>query len=383
MANYAIVAVNVLAYMLLNAAGIDALREFRDSYLVLYVDDPSIHQFLTYQFLHADIIHLAGNMLFLWVFGNGVNARMGHLPYVLFYLAGGVLAALGFALGANHGALVGASGAIASVTTAFLVLFPKSRVTFLYWFFFIGQFELPSLIIIGFKIILWDNVLAPSLAGSSGSVAYSAHLAGYSCGFAAMMLLLLIRAVPRDHFDLPAVLKRWNQRRAFTSTMSDPAAQARAKYGRVARPVTVGEEVIEKALDRIAEMRANVSMHIAGRNWPEAIEAYEQLISTDPEQFLSRENQLLVGKQLYSMQRYPQAASAFEKYLLHYKGRSEYEQIQLLLGIIYARELGQYEAAERHLQSSLETLSDQSRREQCTHWLEAVKAALGKPQTSE
>ena len=86
----------------------------------------------------------------------------------MFYLAGGVFAGLGYVWATTH-ALVGASGAIAAVTTAYLALFPRSRVTILYWWFFIGTFELPSLILIIFKMILWDNVLAPEASGAATS----------------------------------------------------------------------------------------------------------------------------------------------------------------------------------------------------------------------
>ena len=120
--------------------------------------DPAIYQFITYQFRHGDVWHLLGNMLFLWVFGNSVNSKMGDWAYVVFYLAGGVFAAWGYAMLESPGfTLVGASGSIAAITTAYLVLYPRSRVTVLLWFFLIHFFELPAMIIIGVKIVLWDK----------------------------------------------------------------------------------------------------------------------------------------------------------------------------------------------------------------------------------
>ena len=119
------------------------------------------------RFAPADVWHLVGNMLFLWVFGNGVNAKLGDLPYLFFYLAGGVFAGVVFGwLSADE--LLGASGSIAAVTTAYLVLYPRSRVTVLFAFFFITFFEVPATIIIAVKIILWDNILAPQIAGGAG-----------------------------------------------------------------------------------------------------------------------------------------------------------------------------------------------------------------------
>ena len=144
-------------------------------------------------------MHLLGNMLFLWVFGNSVNGKMGDIPYLLFYLAGGVFAAWGYAiLQAKVFYLVGASGAIAAVTTAYLALFPRSRVTVMVWFFFfIHFFEVPAMILIGLKVIVWDNVVAPKLAGAD-SVAYGAHIAGYFFGFLVSLNMLFLRALPRD-----------------------------------------------------------------------------------------------------------------------------------------------------------------------------------------
>ena len=199
LANYTILAANCFVFLIVNLTGSDAIGAFKARYLVLNADWPAVHQFFTYQFLHEGWAHLAGNMLFLWVFGNSVNAKMGDFAYVLFYLAGGVFAGAAFAL-VSADRLLGASGAIAAVTTAYLVLFPRSRVTVLYVLFFIGTFEMPAIALIGLKIILWDNMIAPKLFGA-GNVATSAHLGGYLFGLVAASILLLIRAIPRRGVD--------------------------------------------------------------------------------------------------------------------------------------------------------------------------------------
>jgi membrane associated rhomboid family serine protease len=97
--NYILLGVNVFLFLLLDQAlSGEAIQSFKMRYLALHSDEPALYQFFTYQFLHADLWHLLGNMLFLWVFGNSVNAKMGDIPYLLFYLAGGVFAAWGYAL---------------------------------------------------------------------------------------------------------------------------------------------------------------------------------------------------------------------------------------------------------------------------------------------
>src|SRR5690606_9644203 len=94
--------------------------------------------------------HLFFNMLFLWVFGNEVEERLGKVGYLAFYLAGGVLAGLAHALPADAGPILGASGAVAGVTGAYLALFPMTDITIILFFF--GAFEVRSIALILFKI---------------------------------------------------------------------------------------------------------------------------------------------------------------------------------------------------------------------------------------
>jgi len=133
--NHLLIALNVVCFLVTDVLG-DALGGGYGSELkqrcLLSMDSPAPWQFITYQFLHGDVFHLLGNLLFLWVFGNSVNSKLGDIPYLLFYLAGGAFAGAGFSV-FSHGNLIGARGAIASVTTAYLVLFPQSKITVFYW----------------------------------------------------------------------------------------------------------------------------------------------------------------------------------------------------------------------------------------------------------
>ena len=208
--NYAIIAINVAAYLLFNVLA----QRFRLSELIalkrdmmLWPGSPTIWQFLTYQFLHADILHLLGNMWFLWLFGDPTNSKMGDLPYLLFYLAGGVFAGFGFALTETELPCLGASGSIAAVTTAYLVFFPRSVVRMFYWiFWFIGDFHVGSMPLIIGKMILWDNIVAMRLqSGGLVTVAYEAHLAGYAFGFLGGLLLLLIFFLPSLYVAVAAL----------------------------------------------------------------------------------------------------------------------------------------------------------------------------------
>jgi membrane associated rhomboid family serine protease len=381
-ANYALIAANVLAFLVVDWIGGAQLADFKYRTLILHAGWPSLHQFFTYQFMHDGLGHLAGNMLFLWVFGNCVNAKFGDIGYVLFYLAGGVFAGWTFSVG-NEAPLLGASGAIAAVTTAYLVLFPRSRVTVIYFFFFIGFFEIPAVILIGLKIVVWDNIIAPSIGGA-GNVAVSAHMGGYLFGFCGAMMMLLLRALPRDHFDLLSLVDRWNRRRVFKSAMDSPEAQMQATYGSVARtqPLSADEQRAESArFDQIGDLRSRIADLLDSGDISGAAELYGQLIAIDPGQCLSARHQLLVARECYAQQKFPQAAAAFERYLSCYPDGFETEEIRLLLGIIYARDLHQFAEAEKHLERTLERIAEGDRRTLCRDWLESVRASLGKPAT--
>lgn len=383
LANYAIIAVNALAFVVFNMLAGGRLGAFRNEHLILQSDWPALHQFFTYQFVHADGWHIAGNMLFLWVFGNSVNAKLGDLAYALFYLAGGVFAALAFTVGSSD-RLLGASGSIAAVTTAYLVLFPRSHVTVMFMFFFITFFEVPAMILIGIKIILWDNIVAPSIHGG-GNVAFEAHLGGYVFGFAAATAMLLLRAVPRDHFDMLSLLDRWNRRRVFRAVMSTPQGRRCAEYGTVAKPIAhapADRQVEEELLDRISDLRARIAECVERSDAGAAATLYEELTSVESGQCLQAGQQLIVAREFYATGRWPQAAGAFEQYLNCYRMGFETDEIRLLVGIIYARDLKQYAAAEKHLSACVEKLKDGDRRRQCREWLQVARQALGRPATN-
>ncbi|MER0245483.1 rhomboid family intramembrane serine protease [Streptomyces sp. HSW2009] len=138
---------------------------------------------LTALFVHGNWLHLLGNMLFLLVFGAMAEARLGRLRFLLCYLTAGYLALLGFAIAHADSAqpLVGASGAISGVLGAFLVLFPRARVTSLFPFLFFLPLRFPAYLVLPFWCTLqW---LAVRQAGPRPGVAYLAHLIGFGLGF--------------------------------------------------------------------------------------------------------------------------------------------------------------------------------------------------------
>ena len=144
--------------------------------------------FITSMFLHGGWTHILGNMWFLYIFGDNVEDRMGHLRYLLFYLLGGIaggLAHLAFNP-ASPVPAIGASGAIAAVLGAYYVLFPFARVAALVWFFwFIDIIELPALTFLGFWFLFqfFSGLATLPLAGKFvGGVAWWAHVGGFAAG---------------------------------------------------------------------------------------------------------------------------------------------------------------------------------------------------------
>jgi membrane associated rhomboid family serine protease len=141
---------------------------------------------LTHMFLHGGWLHLIGNVLYLWIFGDNVEDRFGSVQYLIFYVLSGIVAAIGQGLIAP-GPMVGASGAIAGVLGAYLLLSPTARIsTLVFLGFFITIVELPAVIVIGMFILLQilEGVAELRVAGHAAAqqVAYFAHISGFAAG---------------------------------------------------------------------------------------------------------------------------------------------------------------------------------------------------------
>jgi membrane associated rhomboid family serine protease len=148
---------------------------------------------LTAMFLHGGWLHLLGNMLFLLIFGNNIEDRLGHVRFVLFYVACGYAASYGFALvnADSTDPLIGASGAIAGVLGAYLVLFPKVRVWVLVPFLVFLPLRLPAWLVLGFWFVLQAVYSSGEGLTEAGTVAYAAHIVGFLAG---MLLAWPLRA---------------------------------------------------------------------------------------------------------------------------------------------------------------------------------------------
>ena len=142
-------------------------------------------------FMHGGLFHIAGNMLYLWIFGNNVEDVLGHGRYLIFYLASGVAAALAqTAIGPSSAVpMVGASGAVSGVLGAYLVLFPHAYVTTLIILgFFFRLVKIPAVVVLGFWIVL-QVLNGLGSFGASGGVAFFAHIGGFLAGMGLLFVL--------------------------------------------------------------------------------------------------------------------------------------------------------------------------------------------------
>ena len=154
---------------------------------------------VTSMFLHGGWLHLIGNMLFLWIFGNNVEDRLGRIPYLLFYLVGGIAAALTQVVIDPRSTvpLVGASGAIAAALGAYIVLFPGARILSLVFLgFFYQLLEVPALVVLGFWFVLQllNGFAALGAETAQGGVAFFAHIGGFALGVVVGLLLRVVGA---------------------------------------------------------------------------------------------------------------------------------------------------------------------------------------------
>ncbi|MCW2966678.1 MAG: rhomboid family intrarane serine protease, partial [Solirubrobacteraceae bacterium] len=163
----------------------------------------------TAMFMHGGLLHLGGNMLFLWIFGNNVEDSMGKLRFIAFYVLGGLAAfALQILVGPSSAIPnLGASGAIAAVLGGYILLYPRARVlTFVFIILFFTVIELPAFVVLGLwfaEQVAFGATGISTGGGSGGGVAYFAHIGGFAFG------LLLIHAFARRVKQAPPRLPAW------------------------------------------------------------------------------------------------------------------------------------------------------------------------------
>jgi membrane associated rhomboid family serine protease len=188
---YALIAINFLVFLLELNNGDDFIRQW--SFIpARFSADPAadIATIFSAMFMHGSWLHLGGNMLYLWIFGDNVEDEFGHLKYLVFYLLAGIAATFAqyAAMPGSNVPNVGASGAIAGVLGAYILMFPNARVNVL-----MGRavVAMPAIVVLGFWIVLQLISGVGSIVTTSsdvGGVAYMAHVGGFAAGFAMAFL---------------------------------------------------------------------------------------------------------------------------------------------------------------------------------------------------
>ena len=377
--NYGLIAANVVIFMM-GYHGMTQQGMAKVNSLLLHPNSPELGQFFSSMFLHGGWMHLIGNMLFLWVFGNAINDRFGHVGYLMFYLAGGVLAGVGYIALSGRAPVLGASGAISAVTGAYLVLFPRVRVTLLIWFYFVTFVDISSLYFLAFQFV-WNMVLSvPDVVGpqgGGGGVAYVAHSSGYVFGIAISAAMLALRALPREPYDLLNLIQSHSRRKRYRRMVSqgfDPFGR-----GPTAAPPqhvasrTVSTESPDTIPARQMELRRQISADCSRNDLAAASDKYLQLIQIAEDAVLARQPQLDVANHLMSSDRHAAAADAYERFVRHYGNYEHLGDINLMLGLLYGRYLQQYDRAETCLTKAIEALHEDRKLQMARDELAAVR----------
>lgn len=343
-----LVAINLgvfIAMLLLPLAGIGTTEQF---WRAGQVGGGSIvwYTLFTSAFLHAGFLHIFGNLITLWVFGPPVEDRFGRAWFLTFYLAAGAASGLAHAL-LEDAPAIGASGAIAGVTGAFLVLFPATRIKCLMFFIIIGIVMVPAWFLIGLRIAF--DLLSQTL-GVRNNIANIAHLGGYAFGMGVAFVLLWTGVLRREPYDLFTLLKARQRRATIRAAVN---AQATDRARKFSKP--------DPEADELARRRAEVATLIAQGNLDQAAESYHALIDAYAHKpgagTLSRDAQLKLVAHLLGRDRRRLAARALDAFLTAYPADPEREELAILLARVNAHDLGDPARA----RALLEPIASQSR----------------------
>lgn len=364
---YALLVLNVVAYL----AQVIATRNLPGPVggpVDLFVLDPGNSGWWTwgtYAFLHGGGMHLLGNMVFFWVFAQAVEDRLGHVGFAAFYLIGAVATALAHAV-FKDARVVGASGAVACCTGAYLVMFPMAGVRVLLFFILIGIFVLPAWVFIALAIA---RDIAMFGLGVSG-IAVEAHLAGYLYGGVVAYVLLATGLLPREPYDL---FTFFNQRRrrgqirgaVRGSRMDRPMAAERKRGPKREKPSP------EAAA---ATLREGIEKALADRRPGSAATMYRRLTEEHGPALarLPRDVQLDLANSLYQKSHYELAARAYEAFVEFESEDAEAPMVRVLLARILAEHLGEPTRARELLRAAIDELEDPALREVAQRDLEGL-----------
>jgi membrane associated rhomboid family serine protease len=357
-ANYALILANVVVFVGAQAAarrggGYDALID-RYAYVPA---SPDVATLFTSMFMHGGLMHLVGNMLYLWIFGDNVETKLGSVGYVAAYLASGVVATAVFGIfNANSAVpLVGASGAISGVQGIYFLLFPRNRVRLLVWFYYVTVVHVKARWIIAFWFVL--NDLVPVLFGRGvlvDQVAHGAHLGGFAAGLAVAFAVL-----PAVRNWFPEEPPGPYGRREPSTSRSSPA-WGRGIVGRAGSAPVAGD----------GAGAAIVSAWRSGRRG-DAAEAYADRLRRGDPVDLPEPEHIRLAVHLYDGARFEDARRAFADFLERHAQSPNAPAAAFGLGMILSRRDGDFDAA-------LPLLEDAARRHPDPHVREVANREVAR-----
>lgn len=318
---------------------------------------------ITCTFLHSptDWLHIAGNMLFLWVFGPSVEGRLGRVGFSVLYVLGAVGASLSHGM-VSSAPVIGASGAVAAVSGAFIILYPRVPFRILLFFFLVGVYTIPAYWFI-LAAIARDFL---GMAGASG-VSHAAHLGGYAVGMVGMALLLATGVLKREpQYDLISIFKhkqRLREFRAANELNSEREKRVKANGTAEKNAAKAKPELSSADSDAIAKARAAVSSELSKHDLPAAIGAYKALLTAFPKGgtaiILSRQNQLAIANALFEAGEHATALPAYRHFLVMYAKDPQAAHVRLMIGLIRTRYVPEAGEARREIEAAMADLADE------------------------
>lgn len=316
---------------------------------------------VTYLFLHGSPAHLIFNIIFLYVFGPPVEDKFRRLPFLAFYILAGAMAGAVHWLFEHHTIpldpatlaqvrsaglsttfvppVIGASGAIAGITGAFLVLFPVVGVRVFVLFFYIGTYVIPAWWFIAFAIA--GDIIFGAFSDGRG-VAHAAHLGGYAFGAVVALTLLWLKVLPREPFDLFSIGRQAYRRRRFREL----ATRQSAWTADAGRPMSIPRrkraahhDPPHAQTDALAAARLEVASLLTAGRADAACDAYAALLDRDASSMLPADQQLALANHAMASARHQLAAAAYELFLARHPSHQRGPEVRLVLALLNAQYL--------------------------------------------
>jgi membrane associated rhomboid family serine protease len=358
---YGLIAVNVLVFVVANGwpfrglGGDLSMSMARDFGLVPSKVAGHPFTFISSMFLHGDIFHILGNMVFLWIAGDNVEEKLGGLPFLGFYVLSGVLASATYLVYAGASSivpLVGASGAIAGALGCYMVFFPRARIRIFYWFyFFVGIFRVEARWFLGFwiaeNLFFWLVVRSPHASG----VAYAAHAGGFAVGIVTGMAF-------KGRLRRSGRITRVDRLTGFAGSDEGVVKpEVRVTSGPASRTdefVNSRVETRRSGQDFFGQEEAIVDL-LSSSRIDAALERYVDYLRLPHAKPLPSWAQIEIAAEFFRRGDFEEALKAYRRYLAHHPQGVDGAEARFRLGVILARHRHEYFRAREYLiQATLE-----------------------------